>query len=62
MIGVCSKWSLEELCSMTEDDMDNLLRSYGPNITPEYETVRLMKGDEDPNVVWTFDGSFGFAA
>ncbi|KAL1305479.1 hypothetical protein AAFC00_002355 [Neodothiora populina] len=61
MIGVCSSWSLEELCSMTDDDMDNLLRSYGPNITPSYEQVRSMAGDEDPNVVWTFDGSFGWA-
>ena len=42
---------------MTEDDMDALLRSYGPNVVPTLDQVRL---DEKPGD-YRFDGSFGWA-
>lgn len=61
MSKVCLKWSLEDLCDMEERDMAMLLRSYGPNLIPSYEQVRLSDEDEDPNVLWKFDGAFGFA-
>lgn len=46
---------------MEERDMEILLESYAPNVVPTFDQVRLREGGEDPNVVWTFDGSFGFA-
>ncbi|KAF1345063.1 hypothetical protein BDV97DRAFT_360291 [Delphinella strobiligena] len=61
MIRVCDKWSLEELTAMEERDMDLLLRGYGPNVVPTFEQVRTAEDNMDPNVVWEFDGSFGFA-
>ena len=57
MSKVCVEWSLEDLCEMDEDDMDELLKSYAPNLVPSFEQVRLgeQAGDFD------FDGSFGWA-
>lgn len=57
MSKVCVKWSLEDLCDMTEEDMDALLRSYGPNVVPTLDQVRL--GEEPGD--YRFDGSFGWA-
>lgn len=57
MSKVCVKWSLEDLCEMEERDMEGLLQSYGPNVVPSLDQVRL---GEDVGV-WTFDGSFGWA-
>ena len=57
MSKVCVKWTLEDLCEMTEDDMDALLRSYGPNVVPTLDQVRL---DEKPGD-YRVDGSFGWA-
>ncbi|GAM85228.1 hypothetical protein ANO11243_032320 [Dothideomycetidae sp. 11243] len=57
MSKVCTKWSLEDLCEMSENDMDELLQSYKPNMVPSLEQVRLK---ETPGE-WTFDGSFGWA-
>lgn len=56
MSKVCLKWTLEDLCEMSEQDMDMLLQSYEPNIVPTLEQVRL---DEKPGD-YTFDGSFGW--
>lgn len=58
MSKVCLKWSLEDFCEMDEKDMEGLLEAYAPNTIPSLDQVRL---GEDPNVVWTFDGSFGWA-
>ena len=57
MSKVCVDWSLEDLCEMNEDDMDELLKSYAPNKVPSFEQVRL--GEEDGK--FEFDGSFGWA-
>lgn len=54
---MCVDWSLEDLCDMDEEDMDRLLRSYGPEEIPSLEQVRL---GERPGQ-WHFDGSFGWA-
>lgn len=61
MIKVCSKWSLEDFCDMEEQDMAMLLKSYAPNTVPSFDEVRLTEEGDDPNVVWKFDGSFGFS-
>ncbi|TKX21210.1 siroheme biosynthesis protein met8 [Elsinoe australis] len=57
MSKVCTKWSLEELCEMAEEDMEVLLQSYKPNVVPTLEQVRLREQPGD----YTFDGSFGWA-
>lgn len=41
MSKVCEKWSLDELCSMTEEDMDTLLDFYKPGTVPKLAEVRL---------------------
>lgn len=57
MSKVCLAWSLEDLCEMKEQDMDELLRSYAPDQIPSFSQVRL---GEEPGT-WQFDGSFGWA-
>jgi len=42
---------------MEELDMQTLLESYGPNVVPTLDQVRL---GEKPGE-WEFDGSFGWA-
>ena len=51
------QWTLEDLCEMDEEDMDELLKSYAPNVVPQLEQVRL---GEEPGK-FDFDGSFGWA-
>ena len=41
MSKVCEQWSLDELCDMTEEDMDTLLGFYKPGTVPSLQTVRL---------------------
>lgn len=52
MIKVCSAWTLEDLCDMEEEDMEELLRSYAPDKVPSLTEVRGP---------WEFDGSFGWS-
>jgi len=61
MIKVCNKWSLEDFCSMEEKDMESLVQSFEPNVVPSFNEVRLKEEYGDPNIVWEFDGSFGWA-
>lgn len=55
MIKVSDAYSLEDLCEMDEEDMELLLRFYGPNKVPRLGCIRAVKGEFD-----AFDGSFGF--
>lgn len=52
MSKVCVQWSLEDLCDMTEEDMELLLQSYAPDEVPSLVDLRGP---------WEFDGSFGWA-
>ncbi|KAF2161488.1 hypothetical protein M409DRAFT_59186 [Zasmidium cellare ATCC 36951] len=52
MSKVCVQWSLEDLCDMSEEDMEMLLQSYAPDQVPSLVDVRGP---------WEFDGSFGWA-
>ena len=38
---MCEQWTLDELCEMTEEDMEALLGFYKHNTVPTLETVRL---------------------
>ncbi|EFE40258.1 hypothetical protein TRV_05014 [Trichophyton verrucosum HKI 0517] len=55
---ICDTWSLDELVSMTEEDMDNLLRHYEAGKVPTFEQVRLKQGD----IIAPFDGSMGWSS
>lgn len=52
MSKVCEQWSLDDLCTMTEEDMDTLLSFYKPNTVPSLEGVRLRESDG------AYDGPF----
>jgi len=52
MIKVSDQYSLNDLCSMSEEDMEALLGFYKPNTVPSLDLLRLQ--DEDG----AFDGPF----
>jgi precorrin-2 dehydrogenase/sirohydrochlorin ferrochelatase len=52
MSKVCEQWKLDELCEMTEEDMETLLGFYKPNTVPSLEAVRLHEADG------AYDGPF----
>ncbi len=55
MIKVSDAYSLEDLCDMSERDMDTLLGFYKSDKVPRLGCLRAMDGELD-----AFDGSFGF--
>ena len=57
MSAVCDQWRAEEFSSMDEEDMEKLVTFYDNGTVPSFEEIRLGSQDE---VVWTFDGSFGW--
>jgi precorrin-2 dehydrogenase/sirohydrochlorin ferrochelatase len=52
MSKVCEQWTLDELVSMTEEDMEMLLGFYKPGTVPTLEQVRLQEPDG------AYDGPF----
>lgn len=52
MSKVCEQYTLDELVSMTEEDMEILLGFYKPNTVPTFEEVRLLEPEG------AFDGPF----
>lgn len=53
MSRVCEKWSLEDICEMTDEDMNELLKYYEPSEVPSL--AELRRGYQEG-----FDGSFGW--
>lgn len=58
MSTVCTQWTLEDLVDMEQRDMEHLLQFYEPNQVPSLKTLR--SGSESDELVWEFDGSYGF--
>ncbi|KAF2870461.1 hypothetical protein BDV95DRAFT_61102 [Massariosphaeria phaeospora] len=52
MSKVCEQWTLDELCDMTEEDMETLLGFYKPGTVPTLDAVRLHEADG------AYDGPF----
>jgi precorrin-2 dehydrogenase/sirohydrochlorin ferrochelatase len=52
MSKVCEQYTLDDLCSLTEEDMETLLGFYTPNTVPSLEQVRLQEPDG------AYDGPF----
>ena len=57
MSKVCESWSLEDLTTMSEQDMEQLLGFYESGEVPALQTLR---GDIDFEI-YEFDGSFGWS-
>ena len=58
MSEVCDQWSVDDFNTMDDADMRKLIQSYESGTVPSFEEIRLgPRGD----VVWEFDGSFGWA-
>lgn len=58
MSQVCDQWSAEDFNEMDEEDMEKLVSYYEAGRVPSLESIRL--GEPQKDVVWEFDGSFGF--
>ena len=56
MSKVCESWSLEDLCDMSEQDMNLLLAYYKPDQVP---SLNELRGEPDPSH-YEFEGSFGW--
>lgn len=60
MIKVSNAYNWEELCELTDEDMENLLKFYDGNKVPTLEDLFAMR--KHPAVKNdVFDGSFGFS-
>lgn len=60
MTRVSDTLSWEEMCQLTEPDMDFLLQYYPENQVPTFRELRIAQGAPDPQSD-LFDGSFGFS-
>lgn len=65
MSRVCDEWSTEEFNEMNKEDMEELVRYYESGEVPTLDDLRVgMEGAESGkvkgDVVWRFDGSFGW--
>ncbi|RVX76002.1 hypothetical protein B0A52_00359 [Exophiala mesophila] len=58
MTRVCDSWSTRDFNNMDQDDMERLVQYYESGKVPSFEEIRL--GSRDDDVVWEFDGSFGW--
>lgn len=58
MTLISDKYSWEEICSLTNEDMNNLLCFYDDDKVPDIEELRAMRRGSEPV---DFDGSFGFS-
>ena len=53
------KW--DEMCGLTEEDMDNLLLFYPPNKVPPMDVLLALRGGVDIQKLDVFDVSFVFS-
>lgn len=58
MSQVCDEWSNDDFIAMDDEDMEELVKGFESGSVPSFESIRLGHADKD--VVWTFDGSFGW--
>ena len=60
MTKVSDAYSFEEICELTEEDLENLLQFYPENKVPTFNDLRNMRSHPD-GALDVFDGSFGFS-
>ncbi|KAI2633529.1 siroheme synthase middle domains-like protein [Hypomontagnella submonticulosa] len=61
MTGVSDAYTWDEMCGLTDEDMDNLLTFYEAGKVPELDMLMAMRGGRRPEDIDVFDGSFGFS-
>ncbi|KAF3065911.1 Siroheme biosynthesis protein met8 [Daldinia childiae] len=61
MTRVSDAYSWNEMCGLTDEDIDNLLKFYPPNNVPQLDMLQAMRGGREPEDIDVFDGSFGFS-
>jgi precorrin-2 dehydrogenase/sirohydrochlorin ferrochelatase len=60
MTRVSDKYSWDEMCDLSEEDMENILSFYKSGKVPELVVLKGMRGGRAAEDVDVFDGSFGF--
>src|SRR4051812_46164252 len=61
MTKVSDAYSWDEMCGLTNEDMENLLRWYASGKVPSLDVLKSMRGNADMSNLDVFDGSFGFS-
>lgn len=61
MSQVSDTYGWDEMCNLTEEDMDNLLLFYPANKVPAADILFALRGGNDLRKLDVFDGSFGFS-
>ncbi|RWA03984.1 hypothetical protein EKO27_g11121 [Xylaria grammica] len=61
MTKVSDAYSWDDMCALTDEDMDNLLIFYPSGKAPELQVLKAMRGGKVPEDLDVFDGSFGFS-
>lgn len=61
MTKVSDSFTWEEMCHLTGEDMDNLMRFYASAEVPSLEALLAMRENPDLAKTEVFDGSFGFS-
>lgn len=62
MSKVSDSYKWDELCDLTDEDMENLLLFYPANKVPAMDVLLALRGGQsDMKKLDVFDGSFGFS-
>jgi precorrin-2 dehydrogenase / sirohydrochlorin ferrochelatase len=61
MTKVSDAYSWNDMCELTDEDMDNLLVFYPISKVPEMHVLKAMRGGKAAEDLDIFDGSFGFS-
>ncbi|KAF5660498.1 siroheme synthase [Fusarium denticulatum] len=61
MSKVSDTYKWDEMCGLTDEDMDNLLLFYPANKVPAMDILLALRGGTDVKKLDVFDGSFGFS-
>ncbi|KAI1824048.1 putative siroheme synthase Met8 [Xylaria intraflava] len=61
MTKVSDAYSWDDMCALTDEDMDSLLTFYASGKVPEVNLLKAMRGGKTPDDLDVFDGSFGFS-
>lgn len=61
MSKVSDTYTWEQMCEMTEEDMENLLLFYPANKVPNFSILVALRGGQTVQDLDVFQGQFGFS-
>jgi precorrin-2 dehydrogenase / sirohydrochlorin ferrochelatase len=61
MTRVSDTYKWDEMCDLTDEDMENLLKFYETSTVPPIDVLKSMRNDAGLDKIDLFDGSFGFS-